>query len=52
MLEHHDEDAVHPVTCVRCGPSAKPAEPGSAPSKAHQHANALRKVGKELLKDL
>ncbi len=45
-------DATHRRDCVRCGPSGKPALAGSPLSKAHQNAAALRKVGKELLKDL
>jgi hypothetical protein len=46
------ENRLHAEKCVRCGPSGKPAEPGSEWSKAHQHAAALRKVGKEILRDL
>jgi len=45
-------DATHTTTCVRCGPSGKPAQPGSPLSDAHKHARALRKVGKEVLRDL
>lgn len=45
-------DRVHAVACVRCGPSGRPAAEGSLWSKAHQHADALRIVGKELLRDL
>lgn len=45
-------DRVHAADCVRCGPSGKPALTGSAWSKAHQHADALRIVGKEILRDL
>jgi hypothetical protein len=44
------EDKVHTVECVRCGPSGKPAQPGTPWSKAHQHAHALRIVGKEILR--
>lgn len=43
---------VHTTECVRCGPSGKPAQPGSPWSKGHQHAHALRIVGKEILRDL
>ena len=43
---------MHGGSCVRCGPSGKPALPGSPWSKAHQHADALRIVGKEILRDL
>lgn len=50
--KHHYEDRVHATDCVRCGPSGRPAQPGSPWSKAHQHAAALRKVGKTLLRDL
>lgn len=45
-------DRVHAADCVRCGPSGKPALAGSTWSKAHQHADALRIVGKEILRDL
>lgn len=45
-------DREHATECVRCGPSGKPAQPGSLWSKAHQHADALRIVGKEVLRDL
>lgn len=43
---------VHETECVRCGPSGKPAQPGSEWSKGHQHADALRITSKEILKDL
>jgi hypothetical protein len=43
---------VHDSECVRCGPSGKPAKPGSKWSPGHQHAAALRVVGKEVLRDL
>jgi hypothetical protein len=42
----------HAGPCVRCGPSGKPAPDGSPWSKGHQHADALRIVGKEILRDL
>ena len=45
-------DKVHTVECVRCGPSGKPAQPGAPWSPGHQHAHALRIVGKEILRDL
>lgn len=45
-------ERVHAAPCVRCGPSGKPAVAGSPWSKAHQHADALRVVGKELLRDM
>ena len=45
-------DKVHSVPCVRCGPSGKPAQEGSPWSLGHQHAGALRIVGKEILRDL
>ena len=48
----HYEDAVHEEPCVRCGPSGKPAQPGSPLSDGHKHARALRKVQKTILKDL
>lgn len=45
-------ERLHAEACVRCGPSGKPAQAGSPWSKAHQHADALRIVGKEILRDL
>jgi hypothetical protein len=45
-------EAVHTSVCIRCGPSGKPAQPGSPLSPGHQHARGLRAVSKELLKDL
>lgn len=42
----------HVTECVRCGPSGKPAQPGSPWSDAHRHADALRVVGKAFLRDL
>lgn len=45
-------DKLHSVECVRCGPSGKPAQPGTPWSAGHQHAHALRVVGKEILRDL
>jgi hypothetical protein len=45
-------DKVHSVECVRCGPSGKPAQVGSPWNPGHQHAHALRIVGKEVLRDL
>jgi hypothetical protein len=45
-------DRVHETPCVRCGPSGKPAQPGTPWSAGHQLADALRIVSKEILKDL
>lgn len=45
-------EAVHQVECVRCGPSGKPALPGSPLSDGHKHARALRAIAKEVLRDL
>lgn len=45
-------ERVHSGECVRCGPSGKPAQVGSPWSNAHQHADALRILGKEILRDL
>lgn len=44
--------AIHFTECIRCGPSGKPAQPGSPLSDGHQHARAVRIVAKEILKDL
>ncbi len=46
------EDRQHSTPCVRCGPSGKPAQPGTPWSPGHRHAHALRVTGKELLRDL
>lgn len=46
------ENQVHQAPCKRCGPSGKPAQPGSELSKGHQHARAMRLVMKEILRDL
>lgn len=43
---------LHTAECVRCGPSGRPARPGSPWSNGHAHAHALRIVGKELLRDM
>lgn len=45
-------DKVHTAECIRCGPSGKPAQPGTTWNPGHQHAHALRIVGKELLRDM
>lgn len=47
-----DADAVHQIACVRCGPSGKPAQPGSPLAPGHQHGRAMRAVSKEILKNL
>lgn len=46
------EGRTHAVACVRCGPSGKPALPGSEWSAGHRHADALRIMAKEILKGL
>lgn len=48
----HTEGLAHAGECVRCGPSGKPALPGTPWSDGHRHADALRIVSKEILKDL
>jgi hypothetical protein len=40
----------HAHLCVRCGPKGKPAQPSSPWSAAHQHADALRIVSKDVLR--
>jgi hypothetical protein len=45
-------DRVHATECRRCGPSGKPALPGSPWSLAHAKADADRYVGKRLLREL
>ena len=42
----------HNAECVRCGPSGKPAQEGTPWNPGHAHADALRIVGKEVLRDL
>lgn len=44
------EGRLHQTPCVRCGPSGKPALPGSPWSNGHRHADALRVQSKEMLK--
>lgn len=44
--------SLHPVDCVRCGPSGKPALAGSPRAPGHLHTMALRKVAKDVLRDL
>ena len=46
------EGREHATDCARCGPSGHPAKAGTPWSKAHQLADALRIVGKEILRDL
>ncbi|MGW6255468.1 hypothetical protein [Streptomyces sp. NPDC055085] len=46
------EGRTHAVDCRRCGPSGKPALPGSDWSKGHRHADALRCTAKAILKGL
>jgi transposase len=46
------DDRVHESPCVRCGPSGSPALAGSPWSLGHQHAAAIRLVGKRFLLDL
>lgn len=45
-------DRLHDRPCARCGPAGHPAQPGTPWSPGHQHADGLRVVGKEILKDL
>lgn len=45
-------DAVHKLECRRCGPSGKPAQPGSKLSDGHKHARAMRAMSKAVLLDL
>ena len=45
-------NAVHSGDCKRCGPSGKPALAGSPLSDGHKHARAVRKISKEVLRDL
>lgn len=45
-------DAKHDQECRRCGPSGKPAQPGSDLADGHKHARAMRATSKAILKDL
>lgn len=45
-------ERLHEGECRRCGPSGKPALPGSPLSDGHKHAMAIRRMMKALLKDL
>lgn len=45
-------EAKHEGECKRCGPSGKPAQPGSDLSDGHKHARAMRLVSKAILKDM
>lgn len=42
----------HAAPCPPCGPPGRPAPEGSPWSKKHQHVAAMRKVAKEVLRDL
>jgi hypothetical protein len=46
------ETRTHQTPCARCGPAGHPAAVGSPWSPAHQHAAAIRYLGKEFLKEL
>jgi hypothetical protein len=48
----HTEGRLHTEPCVRCGPSGKPALPGTPLSDKHRHVDALRVVAKTVLRDL
>lgn len=48
----HTLERTHARPCVRCGPSGNPAAVGSPWSDAHKHADAIRVVGKGILKGL
>lgn len=48
----HHAEATHAAECRRCGPSGRPAPIDSPLSDGHKHARAMRKVAKEILKDL
>ena len=47
-----NEGRIHATDCVRCGPSGHPALAGTPWKDSHRHADALRIVGKEILRDL
>jgi hypothetical protein len=45
-------ESIHNHPCPQCGPSGKPALPGSPLSLGHQDARAKRLMMKEILKDM
>lgn len=45
-------ERLHETPCLRCGPSGHPAQPGSPWNLGHQHAAAIRYIGKRFLLDL
>jgi len=53
VKEAEKEKAVHTVECARCTPQGQPpAAPGTPMKPAHIQSRALRRVAKEVLKDL
>lgn len=53
VKEKYGEEPVHTTECARCTPAgAKPAVVGSPMKKSHVQGIALRRVAKEVLKDL
>jgi hypothetical protein len=48
----HTEGQLHEGECVRCGPSGKPAQPGSPWNDGHRHQDAVRIMSKEVLKHM
>lgn len=46
------EHVVHAEPCAQCGTKGNPAPAGSPLRDGHKHARALRRVAKEILKDL
>lgn len=45
-------ERVHTAACIRCGPSGRPAQPGSLWNPGHQMGHAYRMTGREILRDL
>lgn len=48
----HYEEAVHDNVCLGCGPKGEPATFGSPLDPAHKHARAIRRIAKQVLKDM
>ena len=48
----YQSEAVHQTPCAQCGASGSPAQPGTPLRDGHKDARAVRKLAKEILRDL